>query len=225
MTDLLTGAGLAPFTLALAILGLLLLVEVLAALAGGSLLSLGGDGGLDADGDPDLGTDAPDSDATGAAEGDGLAALLGLAHAPMLVWLAAFLIGFALSGLLVQWVADGLLGDPLPAALAAIPALAAGLAFARMFAGAFARLLPRHETTALEHRQLARTRGVITQGTASRGRPAEVRVRDRHGNIHYLRAEPLSDGARLPTGTEVAVTRDHASRALRLVPLTEDGDP
>ena len=70
-------------------------------------------------------------------------------------------------------------------------------------------------------RQLARRRGVVTQGTASRGRPAEVRVVDRHGNAHFLRAEPLGDGDVIAQGTEVLVVSAPREAGHRLVPLAD----
>ena len=226
MTDLLLDPAAAPFTFALALLLGLLALEVVAALAGGTVLGIGTDTetGLDIGGelDADLDMDADlDLESGGPPEAPGgLAALLGLGQAPFMVWLAVLLAGFGLSGLALQAVAGTVTGAPLPAPLAAIPAAAAGLLIARRASAAFARLLPRTETTALEARQLGRTRGVVTQGTATRGRPAEVRITDRHGNVHYLRAEPAHDGDAIPQGTEVLVRRDPRTQGFRLVPLS-----
>ena len=227
MGEFLLSSATAPFTFALALLFGLLALEVVAALVGGTILGFGADAGagpdFDAglDGSLDADLDA-DPDLTEAEPGvgepaGGLSALLGLGQAPFMVWLAMLLTGFGLTGLAVQTVA----GSTLPAVLAAIPAGAAGLVLARQASAAFARLLPKTETTALETRQLGRTRGVVTQGTATRGRPAEVRITDRHGNVHYLRAEPAHDGDAIAQGTEVIVRRDPRTRGFRLVPLSE----
>ena len=223
MAEFFLSAATAPFTFALALLFGLLALEVVAALVGGTILGIGAeaDAGVDVDMGVDGGLDA-DLDLTDAEPGmgepaDGLSALLGLGQAPFMVWLAMLLTGFGLTGLAMQTGAGG----ALPVWLAAIPAAAAGLVLARQASVAFARLLPKTETTALETRQLGRTRGVVTQGTATRGRPAEVRITDRHGNVHYLRAEPAHDGDAIPQGTEVIVRRDPRTRGFRLVPLTE----
>lgn len=212
MLDLLLTGPFVPFTLALGLLLGLLVLEILLLLVGGTLLGMGGEAELDVDADVDA--------EAGASFGGGLAALLGLADVPSMIWLAAALLGFGLSGVAIQ-TAAGAVATPLPAWLAAVPALAGGLAFARGFARTFARLIPRTETTAQSARQLARRRGVVTQGTAARGRPAEVRVTDRHGNVHFLRAEPLSDDEIIPEGTEVVVVIPPREAEYRLVPLAD----
>ena len=172
--------------------------------------------GPDLDG-PDLDGDLPD----GAPDGAGsVAAWLGFGKMPALIWLASILLAFGLSGLVIQSVADSLFGAPLPAWLPALPAAAAAIWFARQFGALFARLLPKMETEALSERHLGRRAGVVTQGTASRGRPAEVRVTDRSGNAHSLRAEPLRDDVTIPQGTKVMVLRHRHESGYLLVALT-----
>ncbi|WP_323768075.1 OB-fold-containig protein [Antarctobacter sp.] len=253
MFELLMSDGMFPFTLALALLFGLLILEVVFGLLGGTLLGAGADGvdidGPDLDVDmPDLGDlgidlgldgtdidigdlelaepdlDGPDLDGDipdGAPDGaDSIAAWLGFGKMPALIWLAAILLSFGLSGLVIQTVATNILGGPLPAWLPALPAAAAAIWFARQFGTLFARLLPKMETEALSERHLGRRAGVVTQGTAARGRPAEVRVTDRYGNMHYLRAEPLRDDVTIPQGTEVMVLRHRYETGYLLVALT-----
>ena len=55
--------------------------------------------------------------------------------------------------------------------------------------------------------------------TTARGRPAEVRVSDRFGNTHYLRAEPLRDDVSIAQGTEVIVLRQRYDEGYRIVAL------
>ena len=59
----------------------------------------------------------------------------------------------------------------------------------------------------MSRRHLGGRRGVITQGTAARGRLAECRITDRHGNNQYIRVEPQEDGVEIPQGTDVIVLR------------------
>ena len=61
--------------------------------------------------------------------------------------------------------------------------------------------------------------GVVTQGTARRGAPTEVRLTDRHGNTHYIRAEPLKDDDVIVAGTQVLVLRHKLNEGYRIVPL------
>ncbi|UWQ73732.1 YqiJ family protein [Leisingera sp. M658] len=244
MFDFLLDGAFAPFTLALALLGGLAVLELLALLLGGSLIGSDGDAGLDAADGADIGAfpdagdlgdlgdlggvdladldgvDAPDSAGAADASG-GLASWLGLGRMPALIWLAALLMGFGLSGIGLQMVLMSYLGFAAPAWMAGLPAGAFGLWFARGFGGMFARLLPQTETEALSERSLGRRRGVITQGTAAQGRPAEVRVTDGYGNAHYLRAEPFAAGEELSQGTEVLVMRDRRKDRFVLIPLSD----
>ena len=236
MFDMFLSGPIVPFTLALAILGGLLLLELTLALVGGSVLSMGPEADLPDVGDidlPDLAAfgvdadladfelDAPGADAASGGLGgfSTAAALLGLGRVPLLLWLAAFLLGFGAIGLMLQTAVHAVFGHVLPALLAGLPAALGGLAFARSFGGVFARLLPKTETQSVSERHLGRRMGVVTQGVAARGRPAEVRVRDRYGNVHYLRAEPLRDDEVIAEGSEVLVLRHRPDGGYRLVNL------
>ncbi|MDA7423254.1 OB-fold-containig protein [Thalassococcus lentus] len=246
MFDLFLTAPYVPFTIALALLFGLLALELFFALLGGTLLGAGGEG-LDGpeidvelpdvgDLDLDIDFDALDMDVSdfevpafeevaidtpdGIGETGGLASWLGFGRMPALIWLATILFSFGAAGLFVQSLMTNTLGFALPALAAAAPAGAFAIWFTRGFGAVFARLLPKTETAALSERHLGRRQGVVTQGTAARGRPAEVKVTDRYGNTHYLRAEPLRDDAQIPQGAEVIVLRHRHDGGYLLVPLT-----
>ena len=250
MTDLLLDGAFAPFTMALALLLGLVGMEVLALLLGGSLLAgdsdadLDGPGGVELDADLDIGgvdldaldgvdLDALDIDGLDGLEADapatapeisgggGVLSWLGIGRMPFLIWLGSALMAFGLSGMALQLSLRDLFQIFAPAGLVSLPAGVCALGFARGFGAAFARLLPQTKTEALSEGSLGRRRGTITQGTASRGRPAEVRVMDRFGNAHYLRAEPLSDQEQIAQGTEVLVIRDRRAERYVLVPLSD----
>ncbi|WP_192964147.1 OB-fold-containig protein [Phycobacter azelaicus] len=250
MLQFLLEGGFAPFTLALALLTGLMVLELVALLLGGSLIGSDGDADLDLDagevGDFDLdldgadlggveGIDAadldlPDADLelapdtpvdAGASASAGLAGWLGLGRMPMVIWLGAVLLGFGLLGMGLQVALSSTLGLTAPAWVAAIPAGGFAFWFARVFGGGFARVLPQTETEVLSERNLGRRRGIVTQGTAASGRPAEVRVIDGYGNAHYLRAEPLKEGETIAQGTEVLVIRDRRKGSYVLVAVSE----
>lgn len=228
------------FTIALALLFGLLALEIVLGLLGGTLLGLGADADLDVDFDadmpdmaeldidfgnadphlfdfaePEVDAELPEADAPSG----GPAEWLGVGKMPVLIWIAALLLGFGATGFALQSFVASLLTFPLPPILAAFPAALAGIWFARNFGATFARLLPKTETTAMSERHLGRRTGVVTQGTARRGSPSEVKVKDRHGNTHYLRGEPLKDDEEIPAGTEVLVLRHRFEEGYRLVPL------
>ncbi|MEO0916496.1 MAG: hypothetical protein AAFY31_05870, partial [Pseudomonadota bacterium] len=197
MFDLYLTEPFVPFTIALALLFGLLALELVLGLLGGTLLGLGANadmdleldvevdvpdmGGLDIDfgdadpelfdfAEPELDAELPKADISAG----GPAAWLGMGKMPVLIWLAALLLGFGVSGLALQAVFNGVFDSVLPASIAVVPAALAGVWFAKTFGAGFARLLPKTETTAMSERHLGRRTGVVTQGIAKRGRPSEV---------------------------------------------------
>ena len=205
MFETLVSAPYMPFTAALALLAALVVLELALLLVGGSLI-----GGAEVDAELDLSEiDAAETAAPSKPDAapSGLASLLGLGKVPLLIWLGAFLAGFGLSGYTAQTLTQSLLGLTAPA-LALVPlAAVAGIGIARVYGAAFARLIPGTETSAQSAAALSRLRGVVSQGTARAGQPAEVRVTDRHGNLQFLRAEPLDRSAEIRQGQEVLVLR------------------
>lgn len=232
MIDLLLDPSLLPFAIALGLLFGLMALELISALLGGTLLGLDNDADLDLDLDgPDgidftsLGLDSADTavdldlgeSATGPISSTDW---LGISKVPTLIWVAALLLGFGLIGVVIQTAVVSIFGTALPAALAILPSAFGGLWFTRKFAGVFAAILPKSESSALSIRHLGRRRGIVSQGTASRGKPAEVRVIDGHGNTHHLRAEPLRDDDVIPQGADVIVMRKSLDEGYRMVALS-----
>lgn len=232
MIDTLLSGPFVPFTLSLALLFGLLTLEIALLLVGASLTGIGADAGPDLDGpevDLSLDIDAVDMDAADLDLGPDAASAapgavspltwLGLGRMPLLIWLAAVFLSFGVTGLALQAIVQAFGGTPLSGLLAAIPSAAMALWFTGRFGTIFARLLPRTETQSVSTRHLGRRMGIVTQGIAARGSPAEVRVTDRYGNTHYLRAEPLRDVDTIPQGTAVLVLRHRPTGGFRLIAL------
>ncbi len=254
MLDFLLSPPVLPFSFALGLLAGLLILEIAALLLGGTLFGKAAeagdlDAGMDAGAvgfepasvpssldlsqadmgavdlsDLDLGaSDGAPGVAT--AQGGSLGAMLGLGKVPFLIWLAAALAGFGLSGYLVQSLAAQVFGASLPAVLAVLPAGFVGVWFARGYGRVLARLIPASESSVRSKAMLNRRRGVVSQGVARQGHPAEIRVQDGFGNLHYIRAQPLDQREQIAAGTEVLVLRvlhGAARGEFRIVPL---GDP
>jgi len=214
------------FAVALAVVAGLFILEILSALAGGSILGVGSDApdidvDLDADFDfsvagadgIDLNVDdfTADADASGTAP-SGFLTWIGARDVPFLIWLVSFLTMFGLFGLIFQSAMAGTLGAPLPALVACIVVFMPALAITRIIANWVALIMPKTETTAMRTRHLGGANGTVTQGTASRGRPAEVKIKDRHGNIHYMRVEPLHDDDTFPQGSDVTLIRKRGDK-------------
>ncbi|MEP4196697.1 MAG: OB-fold-containig protein [Aliishimia sp.] len=230
-----------PFSFALGLLFGLMALELIIALLGGTLFGMGADLDLDTDFDVGLdagldgvdGLDLGDADLDfelgdlgeapdvlpGAMDGPG--DWLGISRAPVMVWFAALLLGFGLTGLILQTLLQNLAGAAFPTSLAVLISGVFGVGFAKRFARVFARFIPKTESAALSERSLGRRKGIVSQGTAARGKPAEVRIIDGHGNTHYLRAEPLRDEAEIPQGTEVLVMRQARIGGYRLIAVSD----
>ena len=186
-----------PFAIAMGLMVLLALVQV---------LGLGDWGvGADLDVDPDIGADADASLQPGMVEG--LLTLLGVGRVPLTIWLALFLLMFAGIGLSVQELATSLTGAPLYSWLAAVIAAAAAVPVTGVLARPLGAILPKDHTTAVSTASLIGRRATITDGVARTGSPARARVRDIHGQAHYVMVEPHEESSELHSGDEVLLVR------------------
>ncbi|MGA0608970.1 YqiJ family protein [Caldimonas sp. KR1-144] len=147
----------------------------------------------------------PDVDAD-----SGLDRVLGWLHVgkvPALVLLLLFLSGYTLFGYSLQLVSNGLFGGYIPAALAGVLAVPAGMATVRGVGALIAHIVPRDETSAVSELSLVGRTGVIVSGGARRGLAAQARVKDIHGRSHYLMVEPDLDDEVFEEGTQVLIVR------------------
>lgn len=200
-----------PFTIAIAVMLGIGMLELLLALGGLGLSGLldnlvpddwqvdfdAGEGLEIGDG-PDIGDgveagDGLDGSEVGDAGGSALAMVLsffGIGRAPLLVVIVAFLTCFGLAGLVIQAVVAKVLGFYLAPALASIPAVIGGALVSRRVAILLGRLIPDVETSAVESGSFIGRTAVLTLGDAKPGRPAQARLRDRNGQRHYVMVEP-----------------------------------
>jgi hypothetical protein len=178
-----------PFMVALAVLGLLALAQVV---------------GLVHFDHADL--DHPDLQAESDV-GAGLASLLGIGRLPLLAWLSLLLAVFALSGLTLQQMLEGMIGHMLPALLAGGLTLLGALPLTGLLSRPLARIWPKDETTAIDIEALLARRGRIEIGSASRSNPARAMVRDQTGQMHLVMVEPHEDGTIFRQGDEILLVR------------------
>ncbi len=204
-----------PFSIALCVVLGLFILELISLILGGSLLAIGSDApdidiDVDLDADFDIDIDV-ETDINANLEPDlapsGLLGWLGITEVPFLIWVVSFLTLFGLSGLVLLNAGAATIGIALPLAITVPIAVIIGGYCARFISRVVASIMPKTESTAMRTRHLGGHHGVISQGTARRGKPAEAKIKDRHGNIHYLRVEPLEDGVEIPQGRDVHVIR------------------
>jgi len=186
MIELIAAPPNLPFSVALALMLAIALLEGV-----GTLFGLGLSSFIDSLlPEIDVDFDA-DFDADGAPMA--LSRLLGwlrFGQIPALIWLVVFLTCFGLIGLLLQALVVESFGSLMPGLLASSVAAAASLPAVRIFGGGLAKILPKDETDAVSDTTFIGRVAVITLGTARQGSPAEARLQDQFGQAHYVMVEP-----------------------------------
>jgi len=140
----------------------------------------------------------------------GLDKVLGWLHlgrVPSLVLLLLFLTGYAVFGYSMQIAMRGLTGHYLPAWIAGLVAVPAGMATVRALGALVAHIIPRDESSAISDQSLLGRSGVISAGIARQGLAAQARVRDVHGRTHFLLVEPDLADEEFAEGTEVLIVK------------------
>lgn len=155
-----------------------------------------GAGGVDLDTNADLGGHSLD-----------LLGWLGVGRIPLLIVLVVLLAAFGVIGIGIQQLALELTGRPLSPWLAAPIALVASLPLTGLGARGLAYVLPQDESTAVGLGSLVGRRAEIVIGEARRGSPARGRVRDVHGQTHYVMIEPTGDNDILRAGATALLVR------------------
>ncbi|MCP3870905.1 MAG: YqiJ family protein [Gammaproteobacteria bacterium] len=212
MFEFLTADQNVPFSVALALVTSLALLEGVGMLLGAGISNI-----LDAllpDAlVPDMDTDMPDTGTPGPLSG-----LLGWLHVgkvPMLVILILLLLSFGLGGLLMQSLAQRLSDELLPAWIACGAALIIALPLTRAGGRLVARLIPRDETEAVSGSSFVGRVAVLTLGSARAGYAAQARLTDKHGQAHYLMVEP--EGAtELAAESEVLIVKKQGHKYLAI---------
>jgi hypothetical protein len=205
------------FSAALGVVAILFVIE-LGGLLIGAQLSETLDGVFDLDPGSDI-----DASATGLTKA---LAWLHFGRIPLLMLIVLFLLGFGLSGLIVQRLIALLLGAPASALIATIPALAVATGIVRLGGPLISRIMPQDETAAVSRDSFVGRLAVITTGTARKASPTEARLRDEHGQLHYVMVEPDMDGDLFKTGEEVLIVAAdrHLFRVIRNTSAGMTGD-
>lgn len=197
----------APFSFALLLMFGLGLIEIFGLMLGISSLTHS----------PDVDVDA-NLHLDGA--GHGFSQFLSWLHigrAPFLILLVFFLLGFGLSGLLLQQLSQSVLGFLLHGGLVAIPSTFIGLAHMNWGGRFVNRYLPKDETESISSSSFIGQTVTITVGEARINDPAEAKFKDSFGHIHYVMVEPDDDSFYLKQGEQALIIRQEGS-IYRVVP-------
>ncbi|WP_421783380.1 YqiJ family protein [Kiloniella litopenaei] len=185
----------------------LIILLIIGALEGAALLiGLGFSAVLDSMvPDLDVDIDGPDLGANNTL--GSLLTWLRVGKVPLLILLILFFLFFGLSGLAIQGGVDGVMGLLLPGYLASIPAFILALYLVRLVGAVFEKLMPSDETSAVSSDSFVGRVATIVLGVSETGKPAQAKVKDRHGLEHYLLVEPDNTNDIFETGSSVLLVR------------------
>jgi hypothetical protein len=190
-----------PFTVALGIMVALAILEVVTLLLGFAISGIVDHVMPDIDVDADF-DGIPDHPTLSA-----IAHWLHVGDAPALALFIVFLTGFGLSGWGIQYAALEYGGRVWSPWLAALPAALFGILSMRVVGAALVRIGIRDETTAISAESLLGSTATITLGTARTGQPSQAKLKDKHGQTHYVLVEPLRSGEEFDHGSTVTLVQ------------------
>lgn len=177
------------------------------------------DAGIDVDMDADVDIDA---DVGGGANFLHMVlGFFGIGRVPLLVVIVSFLASFGLAGYLTQGFVHGVTGFYLPGLLASVPAFLGGSFVTRRIALLVGRLIPDVETDAVDSGSFIGRTAVLTLGDATKGKPAQGKLKDQNGQIHYLMIEPDQADKSFRQGDEVLLVGRQGS-IFKAIEVTSD---
>lgn len=210
MWDFITAAENLPFSVALAIMLTLGVLEVV-----GMLLGVGLSGFVDnLIPDIDIDLDLPDAQSPGIASQ--FLGWLYVGKVPFLVVFIVLLTCFGIIGFILQSAVQALFATLLPALLVSPIAFALALPVTRVSAAGLARIMPSDETEAVSADSFIGRVAIVTTGTARKGYAAQARLNDEHGQAHYVMVEPESATEELPSGSEVLLIKKISDRFIAI---------
>lgn len=210
MTDFFLSSGNSPFTISLAIMLFIALLEFISVSLGMGISEMV-DSVLpefDADIDADIDVTEPSGGT------DSLVKLLSwfrIGEVPVIMLFIIFLTGFGLSGLIVQFTAVQVLGKTIPTLLAVIPAIACALPTVRVCGGVLGKYMPKDETYVVSEKSFLGQVATITMGTALADRPVQAKLRDQHGQTHYILVVPDNPEESFEQGSKVIIVSQNGS--------------
>jgi len=214
MIDILAAPAALPFVVALMVMVFIAILEGVSLFFGAAISGFL-DGVLpdfdlpDLDGGADGGVDIGGLESVGPLTY--LMSWLSFGKAPALVLLIAFLTVFGLAGLTALGVVSSVTGILMPGWLAAIPAVMVALPGTRYLGRAFGAILPKEETEAVSTDRFIGKVAVIIRGECKRGQPAEAKLKDMHGQTHWILVEPDEDDEEFGGADEVIIVSQAGS--------------
>ncbi len=210
MLELITAKESFPFSVAIAVMFGIALLEGITTVLGtgvsGFVDSLLPDFDFDADVDVDGDFDV-DGHGTPTSALSKALSWLHVGEVPVLMLILIMLTAYGLIGWGIQYAVNGATGSFVPASVASIPALLLSFPVVRFFGGLLARYMPKDETDAVSEKSFIGLDATITLGTARHKNAAQAKLRDVHGTWHYVMVEPDNSGEEFLQGDNVVLRR------------------
>lgn len=195
-----------PFSIALAVMLAFTVIEVISASMGMGLSDMVDS--LLPEFEADIDVDADIDMADGGGSAGTLTKLLAwfrVGEVPVVMLFIVFLTGFGLSGLTVQFLTISTLGLALPSTIAAAIALFTAIPTVRICGGLLGKYMPKDETYVVSEESFIGMVVTITLGEARAGKTAQAKLRDKHGQTHYILVEPDDPNDRFQQGDSVII--------------------
>ena len=218
MLDSLLVAELAPFTVALGIMLLIALTEAMGTVFGLSAASMvdqlipdiDADIGAGANVGVDVGIDGG-VDGNAGSEPQGvlsrLFSWLNVGRVPVLVLFVAFLTIFGMGGILLQGLFASIVGVHMPISMAVVATLFVSLPPTRWLGLGLSRIMPKDESDAVSTASFVGKIATITNGVARHKTPTQAKLKDEHGQTHYVLVEPDDADGEFSQGAEVLLLK------------------
>lgn len=206
MVDYFLAPGNTPFTVALVLMVVMTVIEVISASFGMGLSEMVDSFLPEFEADIDLDIDGLDG-VEGTPPGSLMQFLawFRVGEVPVVMLFIVFLTGFGMSGLLVQYALHETVGFRLPTWGAVIVALAAAAPVVRFCGGLLGKYMPQDETYAVSEESFHGMVATLTLGNAEQGKPAQAKLRDKHGQTHYIMVEPDNPGESFQQGSQTLI--------------------
>jgi Protein of unknown function (DUF1449) len=137
--------------------------------------------------------------------GDTVLGFLGLGKAPVTMLLVSFAWCFGSCGFVTQWIAKSTAENLLPAGVAALIALFPALVLHSFVAKGIGYFTARDDSTAVHSDSFVGKTAIVVIGQTTKGKPTQAKLKDQHGQTHYVLVEPHRDEDILNAGDEVII--------------------
>lgn len=139
-------------------------------------------------------------------------------NVPMLILLIVFLAAFSITGFVGQSFLVRIFDLVLPKWVAILGAIAIGFPIYKWTSGLLGEKIFKEETSALSEKTFIGQIAEINTGTARVGLPAEAKLKDHFGQLHYFLVEPEDENETFEQGTEVQLIRkdENTFKAIKL---------